>query len=306
MKNKYLKWICLIILLFTIGFLSSYLLNFTENKTNNKLGTKENISGLTGEGTNTISVGLYKNDKLIKEHELNDLERNNKFTLSLSNFINTSREYMMLVLVDFKQHEFKINGESKTTYSFLAKPNETENVPFSIEIPDKASELTILVIKEPNKITTNTKEIDKIITLQEVLPLRFNLNTNTQETILSTLKSLEVEKNVPIENMFISYSKQELNITLDYPNEKPLYMHIGDFENGKTPVAIVAFNNWKQTPLNGEYINFAEVSKQMKVYKVDKLDNGIIQILSFPKPFNVTTDDYISQNVYSSFRMKIK
>lgn len=306
MKNTYIKWSIFIIFLFFIGFLSSYILNSIEDKKISKIGVEDNLSGLTGPGSNTISVGLYKNDKLIEDHELNKIEINNKFIFSLSNFINSSREYMMLVLIDFKQHEFKIDGENKITYSFLATPNETKNIPFSIEIPEKASELTVLVFKEPNKVTTDIKELDKIITLQEVLPLRFNLNNTIQENDSSTLKTLGVVKDVPTENIFLSYSKQKLKITLDYPHGKPLYMHIGDFENEETPVAIVAFKNWNQIPLNGKDVNFVKASNQMKVYKIDELDQGIIQILSFPNPFKVTNEDYNSQNVYSSFRVKIR
>lgn len=306
MKSKHIK---LIIFLFVsiIFFLFLQLINIYNISTNNEIGIKENMPWLTGPGTNTISYGLFdENNQLINTHELDTLDGKYQFTFSLSNFIEIPREYMLLILVDFKQYKFEVDGKEKKSHTFLARPNETKNILFNIEIPKHSKELAVLIIKNPYKIIKDTdkNKLKLASSLQDILCLRYSLN-NTNLEFSNTLNPLSISTNTAIDDVFLSENNRELKVTLNYPNNKPLFLHIGSFNKKETPVAIIAFKNWEQIPINGNLINFTKASNKMKVFQINDLDKGVVQILTFPKPFNVKTEDYDSQKVHSSFRVNL-
>ncbi len=301
----------LVLLLFIVSFFAGFLLIFymsPDSDDSEKLGIAENMPELTGPGSNTISYGLYQNDKLIDGHELNDVigGKSLDFTYSLSNFVKESREFMLVLLVDFEQIPFDVDGATKLSHTFSVDSNETKNIPLSFEVPKNSNELSVLVFKTPGEVEKNEKNIGRITSLQEVLPLRYSLNSE-QKSLLAgpSMEPLEhLESGTPNENIFISYSKSELKITVNQSVNDPLYLHLGTFEE-EYQTAILAFEDGKQIPLNGKKINMVTVSKDMEVYNLDNLEKGVYQILSFPKPYKVTSDDYTSQEVHSSFRINL-
>lgn len=311
MRGVLLKKKMLVLLLFAVTFLIGFFVIFymyPDENNSDKLGIAENLPELTGPDSNTISYGLYRNDKLIDEHELYHLEgeKSLDFTYSLSNFIKESRDFMLVVLIDFQQVPIDIGGSSKLSHAFSVESNETKNIPISFEVPENSRELSVLVFKSPGKVEKNIKNIGKITSLQEVLPLRYSLKKE-QETISKSPSLDRIDdfvSHTPNENIFVSYSKSDLKITVDQSVNDPLYLHLGTFDE-EYDTAILAFKDGKQVPLNGQKINVTTASKNMEVYRLDKFQKGVYQILSFPKPYQVTSNDYISQEVHSSFRVNI-
>jgi hypothetical protein len=306
-----LKKKMVVLLMFIVTFFAGFLLIFyvyPDSEDTEKLGIAENMPELTGPDTNTISYGLYRNDKLIDGHELYSLEgeKSLDFTYSLSNFIIESREFMLVVLIDFEQIPFDIGGTRKLSYTFSVDSNKTKNIPISFEVPENAKELTVLAFKYPGKVEKSIKNIERITSIQDVLPLRYNLKKE-QKTIskLPSMSSIDdLVSHTPNENIFVSRSKSDLKITVNQSVDDPLYLHLGTFDE-EYQTAILAFKDGKQVPLNGQKINVTTVSKTMEVYDLDTFEKGVYQVLSFPKPYQVTSDDYTSQEVHSSFRVNL-
>src|SRR5699024_4851428 len=242
--------------------------------------------------------------ELLDNHNLGNLKGEQDFTFSLSNFINYDRNYVMIALIDYKQSPIKIRDETKTYHIFNAKKNETKNISFGIEIPNKTNELTLLIFKDPNKVETNLENTDRLTSLQVVLTLRYKLNNDNDNDINvnATMNSVETNKNLPLDNVFVSSDKSKLKITPKSKIKEPLYVIAGNEFKNNTMNALIAFNNWEQTTINNNKVNYIETDKHMKIYELDELDEGLFQFVLLPKPFNVSNSDYESLAGFGSFR----
>jgi hypothetical protein len=299
-KKKFLI-IFYICLLFSIGFFVMEIYNNSFDKNNNKNIMEDNLPGVTGPGTNTISYGLYKDDELLENHE-QKFSGKEKLTLSLSNFVGFSREYVIVALLDYIQTEIEVNGKSTRTYKFSVGENETKNIPFIIDIPEDTHEFSLLVFKDPNFVELDNESYNSLSSLEEVIALRFNLNGNNK-IIPETMKAEGEKSSLPIVPLFLSSTYDELKIVTEHFNNDTLYLFSGEYEiSNEKEQAIIVFNDWEQISLNDNMVNYLETTNKMKYYPLNFTNKGIYQIVSFPEPFNVSNNNRESQRVYSSFR----
>ena len=80
-------------------------------------------------------------------------------------------------------------------------------------------------------------------------------------------------------------------------------------EKTKTDYAVIALLNWNQVNINDKMVNFIRVPSKSIIYsnlsfpKIEKDSN--YQILVFPKPYNISKEDYDNLYIYGSHRVHL-
>ncbi|ARU59635.1 hypothetical protein CBW65_00025 [Tumebacillus avium] len=301
MKKKTRLWF-LTALVIVLAGVSLYLFDPTQTEP-----LYADIQPDSGKGSNTISYGLYEPDgKIIDNGTVLTPGPDNRITkvLSLSHFIEVDRKYGLVVLEDFKQIPFTVDGKTQTFYSFVMTPNKTINLKIDLTVSDGVQELDYLIIKKPEYLVTD-QDIEKASALQEALPLRFPINR--QDNSLNYAVPAQTFTSGPNDNVFISRQAEELKILFQSKDDEPAYLSVGNIQKQDVDYALVAFQNWEQVPVDGQQpVLFTKLKPgERAVYPLqfpgtDAEQN--YQIFAFPKPFQVDRKDYASQHLYGTLR----
>ncbi|TCP54385.1 hypothetical protein EV586_1042 [Tumebacillus sp. BK434] len=262
----------------------------------------------SGKGSNTISYGLYEPDgQIIDNGTVITPGSGNRITkvLSLSHFLEVDRKYGLVVLEDFKQVPFTIDGKTQTFYTFDMTPNQTVNVKIETTVQEGAQELDYLVIPKPEYMVKD-QDIEKASVLQEALPLRFPIHRR-QNSALDYATPVRTFTSGPNDNVFISSKAEELKILFQSPDDEPAYLSVGNIQKQDVDYALVAFMNWEQVPVDDQHpVLYAKVKPGERiVYPLqfpDTQTEQSYQIFAFPKPFQVDRQDYPSQHLYGTLR----
>ncbi len=257
-----------------------------------------------------IAVGLYEpNGKLIEEGSVLKYPEDGQLikVISLSHFFDKEGDYGLIILRDFNQAEFEVDGKKHLMYPFIVKPNQTINIKTKIEIKKGIKELDYLVIKKPNYLLKE-ENIQKASFLQNVIAMRFLIEKGEEKKIPFYTKPFKTFDS-PSTSLFISRSN---NLKLMYTSKsnEEVFLSIGHPEGKNSDFAVVAFLNWKQVPLNSQKINYVNVEKEkrevflLRLPQVSREYN--YQVVSFPKPYQISSSDYGNQIVYGSPRIVLQ
>ncbi|MGE7762092.1 hypothetical protein [Peribacillus sp. NPDC097895] len=304
------KQLMVITVILLIG-ISGWLLydNKSAEKTN---GNTKGVQPGFEESSNTISFGLLdENDKVVNNGSILEPKENKlEYTFSLSNFIEVERDYALIVLDNFKQIPFTVQGKKFNVYPFNAKANKTVEFKTSISVKKDTSEIDYLVIKKPNYFTEKL-DIPKMHSLQEILPLRFQVKNNSQKQKTATFTPEEMFNEGPNDTIFISKQKEELTILPTERSGEDIYISVGNINEEKENYNIIALSNWKQVPFeNNELVGNVLVNPgERKVFKFKlpfvKADSNF-QVIALPRPYEVSEKDYESTRAEGSMRAVIK
>lgn len=265
------------------------------------------------EGSNTISYGLLDADGKVMNNGSALEPKNNKleYTLSLSNFIEVEREYALIVLSNFEQTPFTVEGKQYSVYTFNAKPNKSIKFNLSVTTNNSTKEIDYLIIKKPNYLIDKL-DISRMHTLQEVLPMRYMVKSNGDNPKAAAgLIPDDTIKKGPNDTIFVSKQKEELNILSAARSGEHVFISVGNVGEKKENYNIIALNQWQQIPLENDQLvgNVAVNPGERKVfeYKLPKVKHDSnFQVIALPKPYEVSESDYESTVPSGSFRTVIK
>lgn len=251
-----------------------------------------------------IAFGIYSKDNKIIDS--GSLIKDKKIThrLQLSQDLSQSREYLILVLLDYIQTEFKVNNEIYSKYKVSLDKEDTIDVSINMNIPEDAKELCYVIIKKPNYMQIK-RDIQKSCILQEFMTLRYSLNTKE--------KYIDIEKNFkkvdkgPVSNLFLSESAVTLKPVISCAEQSKKELVIGNTSDNPIKYSVIQFLDWNQTPFQDkETIKFFEVNPNSKVsYSVDMpavTKDSVLQYLAFPYPYNTNRDNFYSTFGVGTFR----
>ncbi|MFB6467402.1 hypothetical protein ACE38V_11395 [Cytobacillus sp. Hz8] len=307
-KNTIILLILALLIMVVIYTTFIYYDNKKRDSTEQNKGIHKNVQVDTQNNSNKISYGLYNsNGNFITEgsnlkYEKGVLET----TISIGHYINDNRNYMLLIMKDFKQTKFKVSKKTYSSYLINIKPNSEKNITVHVPITKLDKEIDFIIVKKPEYLVED-QDLNKASILQEVLPLRFMLN-NTQEDINLTYEKPQYTYNQgPIDNVFLSKQKDKLKVLYSNKGDKEVFLSLGAPENQNMEYAAIAMLNWNQVPLiNNNVVNYMKISPgkrdvfRLILPNVKKKQN--YQIIIFPKPYHVNKNDYESQSSYCSFR----
>jgi hypothetical protein len=227
--------------------------------------------------------------------------------LSFGNFIDYDREYLLIVLQNFKQSKFKVDNKEYTTYPFSLEKQTAINIKPIIEINKDTVELDYLIIRLP-KYKNGEKDVLDAASLQEIFTMRFKIKNSGNPPSITLDSQLEVYDQEPPENIFISKEPMKFKMVFEAKPSSPFYLSLGNAE-GKDELeyAYIAFNNWQQISLGDKVVHFSKVDNQQvksKLYNFPE-ETGIYQIVAFPYPYKVDPDNYMSRGAFGSVRTTI-
>lgn len=229
-------------------------------------------------------------------------------TISLGQNLTEEREYLIIILVDFIQYIFTVNGHSYSSYSFILKNKAELKIDIEISLPSHAKEIDYLIIKKPNYLLEKY-DFNKINVLQEILPIRFKIS--------DLMGKLEYESDLltitegPNDTIFLSEDPYYLKpIIIAKSNEKAM-LSIGNIEEEHRDYAVISFLDWKQQVFKDgkmvKYFNTNFNERQVLDIKYPYTDKPAnYQVIALPKPYQVNRDDFYSREAYGTIRTLVK
>lgn len=284
----------------------------TVNKSNSE--TQDAISKEPEANTDTIAYGLYNAEGKYVDNGSKLTAENNvvNVNVSIDHNLNERREYALIVLEDFKQESFNLENKKESTqkYLFTMKPNTSKNIAVKVPVNSNTQELTFLLTKKPSY---KLKEMNpnKAAILGEVLSMRYPLDHNNNLANLKETKPDDIIKDGLNENMFITSDRQKLKSVITEKEGKTLSFSVGNDTEKTLRYAIIALKDWKQTDVTESkkvlYTTVAASERQLFDFTLPhvKKDSNF-QLIAFPYPYQVSKDNYESQQAFGSFRTVVE
>lgn len=315
MKKYHIILVLSVLILLGVYFLfnSSFYSELFSNKGSITSGTNDN--GKREDG-NTIAYGLKNvNGENIDNGSVLNSE-NNEVTVyvSLDHNINEDREYGLLVFEDYKQKKFKVenNEQELNKYFFEMRPRSSLDIKVSAPIKSNSSELTFLLVKKPEyKLKEN--DLNRAAVLEEVLSMRYSINktVSTSKEELKEGKSKAIKRDGLNDYLFVTNSTEKLQFIFTETEGEKLTLSAGNDTNTEIRYAILALKDWEQDIIidNNEvlYTTVPPESRRIFDFKLPNVEReSNFQFIALPFPYEVSSDNYMSQQAFSSFRIVIQ
>ncbi|MCM3393256.1 hypothetical protein [Cytobacillus oceanisediminis] len=307
------KLIFPILLVLGISILLKTNFGSTENINSNQTvmyDLAENYPFFPSANSGTSSGLVYMDKSSIIEQKYFEFNHSSfSSVFSISNQNDHKVDYLVLFLVNFKQHDVVINHKTMKKFDLSLNSKEAAFIPFEIKgLKDGFNELTILLIPEP--YTQNLEKEYRFSTdLSHVIPHRFNLiinNKNVPKIIYESFTT-DAEEFDLLEGAFLSKSKELVPWLTERINGKEnleYKIHVGNNDLDYKNFALIALLDWEQTPINNELVQYGKIPSKSRV-TIDSFINkehlsskGVsnFTVLYIPEPFkNINEIDFDSQ-----------
>ena len=239
------------------------------------------------------------------------LESSNEINLNL----NISQEsfepmdYRVLFFVDYVQSDFVLTDTNETVryYDLHLDSVDSVTVPLTFTIPDYATEMEVILIKNPNEVV-DEDNFERTIQLEATPYMRYKVS-DEPKTIEYSNEYESFENNV-IPSVLISNSLETFTplVSLSKSNDNP-YLILGNDTDYSQDYVVMAFENWEQVPISEDnLIEFVTIPSQELIYKdlyLDSISSGsVYEVLIFEDPY-MKTDD-IPSLPHNSGRINVK
>lgn len=304
--------------IFIILIFSSYFFYnntfINDNSSNVTSNTRENNSNsVNRQAVNTIGYGLKnsKGEHIDNGSNINPQNNIISVNVSINHNLDENREYGLIVLEDFKQVPFKIENEQEfTKYFFSMSPNTSKYIKVTLPVNSNAREVIFLLIKKPNY---KLKEMDfnRAAILEEVLSMRYPINQAKNSDNVKESEPDYIIKDGLNENMFVTKNKEKLQAVFVETEGKELTFSVGNDTEQPMRYAIVALKDWEQNKIiNNQDVIYTTVPsgvRQIFDFNLPNVDSETnFQLIALPFPYEVSKENYISQQAFGSFRIVIQ
>ncbi|MBS4189813.1 hypothetical protein KHA94_06275 [Bacillus sp. FJAT-49705] len=157
------------------------------------------------------------------------------------------------------------------------------------------------------------KEMDfnRAAILEEVLSMRYSINQNKNTDNIKETEPDSIIKDGLNENLFVTKNKEKLQSVFVEIEGKELTLSVGNDTEKAMRYAIVAFKDWEQNKIiNNQDVIYTTVPsgvRQIFDFNLPNVDNETnFQLLALPFPYEVSNENYISQQAFGSFRIVIQ
>lgn len=265
----------------------------------------------------SIGYGLENlKGKVIDEGStLNSTDNEVSVVASVDNDIDEDRKYALLVFEDYKQVKFKVKNKEQDVNKFFfdMKPNSSINIIVSVPIRSDSSELTFVIVQKPEY---KLKELDLIKAgiLEQVLSMRFSINKADSGKNVKNVKKVKpdaIVKDGLNENISITNSQEKLQSIMTEKEDKKLKFSAGNETNAEMGYAIIALKDWEQVAVKDNkdvlYTTIPPETRHLFDFKLPEVESEEnFQLIAFPSPYEVSPDNYESQQTFGSFRVVIQ
>ncbi|MFD4932679.1 hypothetical protein ACFWMS_28255 [Peribacillus butanolivorans] len=265
----------------------------------------------------SVGYGLknLKGKHIDEGSTLNSKDNEVSVVASVDHYIDEDRKYALLVFEDYKQVKFKVENKEQEVnkYFFEMKPNSSINFKVSVPIRSDSIELTFVIVQKPEY---KLKELDLIKAgiLEQVLSMRYSINKADSREDVKKVKEVKpdaIVKDGLNENVFITNSQEKLQSIMTEKEDKKLKLSAGNETNDEIRYAIIALKDWEQVAVidNIEvlYTTVPPETRHLFDFKLPEVESEKnFQLIAFPFPYEVSADNYESQQTFGSFRVVIQ
>ncbi|MFE4140432.1 hypothetical protein ACFX4I_00980 [Peribacillus sp. YIM B13472] len=265
----------------------------------------------------SIGYGLENlKGKVIDEGStLNSTDNEVSVVASVDNDIDEDRKYALLVFEDYNQVKFKVKNKEQDVnkYFFDMKPNSSINFNVSVPIRSDSSELTFVIVQKPEY---KLKELDlnRAGILEQVLSMRYSINKADNGKDVKKIKEVKpdaIVKDGLNENISITNSQEKLQSIMTEKEDKKLKFSAGNETNAEIGYAIIALKDWEQVAVKDNtdvlYTTVPPETRHLFDFKLPEVESEEnFQLIAFPFPYEVSSDNYESQQTFGSFRVVIQ
>lgn len=207
-------------------------------------------------------------------------------------------EYTLIILVDYEQKSFSVNGQTYSDYRFTLDAQDSIDIDFELACPENAKILTGLIIFEPQ--------------LRELSVERFGEFCSTAQHFYSMSCRLgeyqydESEYEFCTEFHTTDFNSETIYMSKDLEERKPMpacesggdvnvFIGNGGRDVEETYV-MLAFLDWKQSPIEGEPYKLLKIAGD-KVYRYgltvpEVKEAAPYQLFMLENPFRHAGGDY--------------
>lgn len=260
---------------------------------NNKIVMEDDKSISENVGSSfKVDIRNIKNGKPSREVFLNEGE-SFKGKAIISNISKVNEEYGLLLLKNYEQVQFKVNGKKRSFYSLKIKSNMSRSFVFEIDNFTKGFyDVDFLIVAKPFNLfkDLHTREISPNL----IFTYRANFFVDSSDSPVIDFNPVTNAKNLFNSNIILSKTKvidvnddiwfrDKSNGNLDYN------LYISNYFEKPLKFAVVAFLNYKQVEINDSKKYYGLLEPQKAVNLVAKLrlkekKNELFAIF-IPKPF---------------------
>lgn len=209
-------------------------------------------------------------------------------TFSLTHDFSFDAEYGLLVLVDYLQVDFLVNGEQYNFYPIEVGANKNIELELKVQELDDASNILYLIVYQPNyQLEENDISRAMDLYLESYIKLPLNRGEKSMDKFPFENPTEIGQKDVNSGMIRLLKEKNEFILMTRAKSEEEIYFEIGNDLKQDIPYSIIALQDWEQVPFkNGDLIKHVKVDPGNNHYydltlpSVD--DNVNYQLIAFP------------------------
>lgn len=246
---------------------------------NSKIESTANRDKMPNTKSGGISLGLYNLDGNIEPKFNLEIEENQsiKKFLTIGNLIEKDRVYKIMLFVDYKQEEFKVdNREASKEFTFKMKAGETLEIPFEISPQKKGlHDILFVIAKYPDNKRLD-EDYRKNTDLTNLLFYRFSTVVGGDDSLPENIKFNEYGEKKQTDNLDGLFMSKEDDfkrwLTQDVSKNETLSFNtkVGNNSNQQKTFALITLLDWEQV----------NIAKEQKVAFFDLPTNTIVNLKS--------------------------
>lgn len=230
----------------------------------------------------------------------------------------SKEEYLLIVLIDYVQHDFELAGQHWQSYPFTLEGESTINFDISVMLGDsEGTEFSYMIIPRPEEksfLIDGAYNWDTMFETREWIVSRFPLDRgfpNPEEKTAKnkTYNEFQAEGNVSGFEMVNSRSDLTVAVEGNGGETLELVMLNQAKESQNTSYIILGFLDWQQFPINGDdmeyYVTVASntsISIPITLPNVQK--PMVLQMIAFEQPGSGLAEH--ARTTQTTFRVLVK
>lgn len=297
-----IRFVITIVFIFCIILASIIIYFFNSKKVKVQNSNSDQDFTYNNDGTVTLGSGMLANgfydintNKIINSGSL--LEPSNgkiQGQVSFKQNISEKRNYLLIIMIDYKQHDFIVNNSVYNTFPFSLKGEDGLRINVEItNIKSDEHEFSYLIIPEPDitKLSIdNSNEWNKLLMTSNIYWWRLllnDLNKNNLEYDKSYVK-MDSQTNFGIQ---LTKSHESVTAMPSCTSMDDVELILSNINNYDMEYVLIAFLNWKQSPFTvNDMMKLIDIPSKSTIYFKLKIPNvkkdTPYQIIAIPKPFS--------------------
>lgn len=227
-------------------------------------------------------------------------------------------KYLLIVLIDYVQHEFKIEEKSFQSYSFSLEGESAIELNISVHLTEsEGTEFSYVIIPEPeeqNFLVDGEYNWHTMLSTREWIVSRFELEReyiNVEEKSKYGQNYTEFHAEGNIYGFELVGSRDDMIVSVEGEGGEIVELVIlnQELDSVGTDYVIISFLDWQQIPIDGEHMKYyvtvpADTSISVPVVLPDVEEAKVLQIIAF-KISDAGIEQY-TRTTETTFRVLVK